>query len=489
MSEEKNDDDNERLGNVEPRKWHDYITVEVTMFLYMMAFMLTTVVEQVFFVYKACTVDHKYSDEICRNIQDHENIKKEVQRTVSLFHQWDNIAGHVIPIILALFLGSWSDKRGRKLPLMMGLFGKLIYSVMIIVNANQPTWPLHYVIYTATIPMAFTGADLAIFAACFAYISDISSVKNRTLRITVLDAAYLSTMPTGVAIGSQLFKLVGHSFGWMFAINASLLLLSLIYTFFRLKWQTTDTQRPISDIGYSNLLGDFFNREHLAKSLNTIMRPRAENRRAIIWILLFAMGFYTYQRDERPMLYLFVQLKLNWDTHIYSWFRTYQSSVYVIMMLLGIPIMTRYFKWRDTILIMVGATSHALGRIFFIFASSTAWMYVGASVASLGPIVAPVIRSMASKAVPINERGVLFSILSVFDNAIPFMSAPLYSQLYNATIDTYPQAIFWLTFGTQVAVFGLAIGLHVMLKGQQMAPPLLEKKKLPNIEDNHDDSS
>lgn len=45
----------------------------------MMAFMLTTVTEQVFFVYKACRVDHGLSEEICRNIQDYVNIKKEVQ--------------------------------------------------------------------------------------------------------------------------------------------------------------------------------------------------------------------------------------------------------------------------------------------------------------------------------------------------------------------------------------------------------------------------
>lgn len=40
----------------------------------------------------------------------------------------------------------------------MGLFGKFIYSVMIVVNTMQPTWPVEYVIYTATIPSAFTGA-------------------------------------------------------------------------------------------------------------------------------------------------------------------------------------------------------------------------------------------------------------------------------------------------------------------------------------------
>jgi hypothetical protein len=45
-----------------------------------------------------------------------------------------------------------------KLTLLMGLFGKFIYSVMIVVNTLQPTWPINYVIYTATIPSAFTGA-------------------------------------------------------------------------------------------------------------------------------------------------------------------------------------------------------------------------------------------------------------------------------------------------------------------------------------------
>lgn len=45
----------------------------------------------------------------------------------------------------------------------MGLFGKFIYSSMIVVNTLQPTWPVEYVIYTATIPSAFTGAGEFIF--------------------------------------------------------------------------------------------------------------------------------------------------------------------------------------------------------------------------------------------------------------------------------------------------------------------------------------
>jgi MFS transporter, PCFT/HCP family, solute carrier family 46, member 3 len=125
---------------------------------------------------------------------------------VSNFHQWNNIGGHVIPIILALFLGAWSDKRGRKIPLILGLIGKLYYSLMIVVNANNPDWSLEMIIYTAQIPSAFTGADIAIFACAFAYISDVSTVEDRTIRITILDVCYLATIPIGVALGELIFN-------------------------------------------------------------------------------------------------------------------------------------------------------------------------------------------------------------------------------------------------------------------------------------------
>jgi hypothetical protein len=120
-----------------------------------------------------------------------------LQMTVSEFHQWNDIAGHVVPIILAMFYGNWSDRRGRKLPLILGLTGKFIYSFMIVVNSMMDTWHLNMVVYTATLPMSILGGDVAIFGSCFAYISDVCSVQQRTLRITILDVIYLSTMPLG----------------------------------------------------------------------------------------------------------------------------------------------------------------------------------------------------------------------------------------------------------------------------------------------------
>lgn len=81
-----------------------------------------------------------------------------------------------------------------------------------------------------------TGADVAIFASAFAYISDVTSVESRTIRVTILDACYLSTMPIGVALGSYLFSyVVNKSYVVMFTFNACLLFISIIYTSLHLK--------------------------------------------------------------------------------------------------------------------------------------------------------------------------------------------------------------------------------------------------------------
>ena len=81
-------------------------------------------------------------------------------------------------------------------------------------------------------------------------------------------------------------------------------------------------------------------------------------------------------------------------------------------------------------------------------------------VCSLGPIVGHMIRAMTSKVVPQSERGKVFALLSVCDNAVPLISGVCYSQVYRATLNDQEkggQGIFLLTIATQFAVFVLML--------------------------------
>lgn len=66
-------------------------------------------------------------------------------------------------------------------------------------------WPIEYMIYT-TLPSALTGLDMTVSSSAFAYISDVSTVKSRTLRIALLDVCILASIPIGLALG----KLLGN---------------------------------------------------------------------------------------------------------------------------------------------------------------------------------------------------------------------------------------------------------------------------------------
>lgn len=199
------------------------------------------------------------------------------------------------------------------------------------------------------------------------------------------------------------------------------------------------------------------------------------------------MALYTFQRDENQYLFLYTTFKFNWNVDVYSTFKTFKSTAYVIAMLVAVPLMNKGFHWKDTVganakikflefliiirfflqtIIFIGAWAHAIARFFYYFAQTGTLFYVGALICSLGPIVGPMIRAMTSKIVPQSERGKVFALLAVCDNAVPFISGVFYSQVYRATLDDDGkggQGVFLLTIATQIAVFVLILYVNPII--------------------------
>ncbi|XP_048516273.1 proton-coupled folate transporter-like isoform X2 [Athalia rosae] len=447
--------------------WIRHATVEPTMWLYVMAFMINSVVEQSFFIYKSCLVDHGLSVKTCETLAENDTLQAQVQVTVANFLQWNNVAAHVVPIILALFSGSWSDRRGRKIPLIIALFGKVIYFLMMAVNSVMDSWNLNRIIYTATLPMAMFGSDIAIFASSYSYLTDVSSSAQRTLRLTILDAIYYSTVPGGVAVGLYLFtNVVNSSYTIMFLINATLMLLSLIYSAARLQVRTTPQQRPLGK--GENIIGDFFDREHIIASIKTLIKSRPGHRKLCLWILLLATMLFTFEREEFHMTYLYTQRVFSWSMDSFSQWRMFQSTLFISAMLIGVPILSKYLRMRDELIAIIGSFFHALARIIIATTTLPGFFYVGSAIAALGYIRMPVQKSMISKIVPVSERGKLFAFSSVCEHATPLISGFLYSQVYNATIYTAPESIYWLVFFTQITVLLMLVIIYVLLGKQQV---------------------
>lgn len=135
----------------------------------------------------------------------------------------------------------------------------------------------------------------------------------------------------GVALGSYVFNhiysLDNKSYTIMFAINASLITLAILYSLVWLKWRTSSQQQPLAG---TNWLLDFFDMRHVTTTVRTLMKSRINHGKLHLWFLLFAMFFYTFQRDENPKSQMYTSLIFKWNVTDFSNFKTFKSALFVL---------------------------------------------------------------------------------------------------------------------------------------------------------------
>lgn len=102
---------------------------------------------------------------------------------------------------------------------------------------------------------------------------------------------------------------------------------------------------------------------------------------------------------------------------------------------------------------MIGCAAHIFARLLFGLADTSLWFYVGGAVSTIGPIATPMLKAMISKLAEPNERGKVFVIFSMFNNAGSFVGGIMYARVYAISVGT--AWIFWMTAGTQLLVFVL----------------------------------
>lgn len=135
-------------------------------------------------------------------------------------------------------------------------------------------------------------------------------------------------MFAGIALGSYVFiHLVNRPYTIMFAINATLLLLAIVYSLVWLKWQTSSRQQSFTG---TNWLLDFFDVKHVATTVRTLVKSRRNHGKLHLWLLLLAMCLYTFQRDEKPKSQMYTSLIFNWNVVDFSNFKTFQSALFVV---------------------------------------------------------------------------------------------------------------------------------------------------------------
>ncbi|KAG7156167.1 putative proton-coupled folate transporter-like 9 [Homarus americanus] len=152
---------------------------------------------------KSMWVNYGLSEVVCGNLTNYDTSQVAVQDLVSNFLMYRSIfetaiqyhhlcvfvymsvpgGGHGEPQVLTtrrwcvVVLGSWSDRWGRRVPLMFALTCLLGESTAYLVNALVPSWPLE-VTLVSSVPYSLSGGTHGLLMLCFAHLADNSKSRE-----------------------------------------------------------------------------------------------------------------------------------------------------------------------------------------------------------------------------------------------------------------------------------------------------------------------
>lgn len=309
----------------------EVITVEPLIGLYVMAAVLVKPALLVLEFEKSCRANLALNDSICDSIiytQDniYPNETEEIQLLISDVHSWQFPIQSIMPLILVLFLGSYSDRHQWRKPfLILPLIGELFAVVGCILSVTfMNSWTLEMQGVVQTVIPSFFGGQTMLVMAVFAYIADISTIEMRTLRVGIVQIVINACYTAVQSFSAVFFTAIGYTN--ILLIAGLFYLVGIIYGIFWIK----EPKRPIKD-SKKNFLLDIFDARHAIDTFKLILRKNIGNDRLIIVVLLLGMFVQALVNvGEDSVFYLYTQGFLKWSIVQFTAFNTANTLVHLI---------------------------------------------------------------------------------------------------------------------------------------------------------------
>ena len=259
------------------------ITVEPVTFCYACALILhAPLIQQ--YIYHRTSLEHGIPSCIKNDISSCEmasssedkrtlHVRKDVQSMTSYIYLGIILSASVPSLIMALLLGSWSDKVGRKIVLLLPVIGGLLETVCILITMYTEA-PL-YLLFAGSFINGLCGFFTTMILAVFSYIADITEEKDRALRLGILEAvAFTSGMISHVTSGWWIRHL-GFKAPYIFIL--CLHIISLFYVLLYLPNTRTNEQIVWKDL---------FNTKHFTKVIVVFKDAETSNKLQLYGLVL-----------------------------------------------------------------------------------------------------------------------------------------------------------------------------------------------------------
>lgn len=284
----------------------------------------------------------------------------------------------IMQFVCAPILGGLSDKYGRRLVILISLFGLAVDYLFL---ALAPTIAL---LFFGRIIAGICGAS---FTTASAYIADVSPPEKRAKNFGMLGAAFALGFIIGPALGGLLG---GYGLRVPFFVAAGLTLINFLYGYFVLPESLPKSDR----------------REFSWRRANPIGSLGQLKKNPIVLGLAVALFFvYIAGHSVQSTWSYFGAEVFGWETEDIGFSLTVVGIMVAIVQGGLIGFFTKKIGNKRTI--YLGLIFNFSGLLLFSFASTTTMLYTFLAIYVLGGLAGPTLQGVMSSQIPNNEQGEL----------------------------------------------------------------------------------
>ncbi|XP_070578287.1 proton-coupled folate transporter-like [Ptychodera flava] len=442
-------------------KYLHLVTVEPACLLFTWAIFMQGPATQQLLIQKVC--NSLYNQTICQNLNTFPVAEDHVQ-TVSSHWVFYFTASMAIPgMVSALFISSWSDIIGRKLPMLIPSFGATLGLTVLVVSSLYMHLP-YQLILVAGFLLGCAGGFGTFNVMSVSYISDITDEEQRTKRIGILHAMIFVGGTIGLLTGGILKVKIGFTAVYVTCLSLHFLL--ILYVAIRVKESLRRKNDDLENSAVSNetkrrLCAGLCRLSNAKRAVVVTFRKREDNKRKHLLILI-VINFLVMLciAGQMDLIVLYTQHRpLHWPASILGAYLAFGNVLQSLALLVVFPIYVRCTtpktRLHDVTVAQIGFLFASIGFTLISLASTT-WMMFCASLTSLvAPMPIVILPSLRSKLVDHNELGAMFAITASLEPLFGMCGSMLFNNLYPVTLSFSP--------GFSFVVMAIVIFIPVLL--------------------------
>ena len=439
------------------------IVINIVMFLYKAGEAMLDATARPYLIRAVCyeilKTNNQGNETECSSLEKQPALEDQVQKQSGYYLIYYRLLLNIPAILLSLFCGSYSDRHGRKLPILLPCFGGMAAVMMYLASNMLSEYRVQMILGGAAMQGMFGKSSLVNMAAN-SIVFDLSNSDNRTRNFGKLLAMNFLGGTLGALMSGVFQDLLDINTTFVAIMILYIIAISLVSLLENEDEKKTDTLDP-----KTNSFCQVFKVGHIKETVAVLTKSRSGNNRSkLISLILLSLIVILCKDGEKDVKVMFLtRSPLSWSRSWFGYFLSAELAVMAFCLLFLLPLFSRKLNLSDVNIVIIGLIS-MFAKVIFLAFSTTSWMvFVSLGMGAFIGMAPSTLRSLLSKTLNEDEAGKVFSILSCGETISKFLGSLIFVNIYGATAHIFRG----ITYITEAFIILIMLGI-VLVKYRQL---------------------